>query len=642
MTWTKRSPYVSGLSLRDFDSLSRDTTNLVRNLHVKLGSNSVMLDLGRWCYSKTRRQKRTNKFKNSSNFEVKTNSFITNSELMVLRYFEYLVWLKNSNKTEQTILHKFYLFNYFQSWAKIKCIQKMPEAEFWNNVIKQYSDYLLERIRLKKIGYSTASKRQQEVLRALSWMYEYNDKNIAEGIYIIRNLDAATPSSTTIDEQTLQSALKYYTSVFSELSDVALKFKQYPFELALPNQKTWYFPSAKQPVLLETIEGNILNTKKIHHSAYDYRNGKIKSITDVCAQSKIRSLSHRRSYAKAKVRRARTTINEVNRDKLHPLRVHCAYRASLSFILLFFANTGMNLSQVANLTFDENNFQKFRTHADFVAVKFRAREKTITSRISPIFLKEFHIYLKVRKYILVSLKVKAVDHLFFTIRKNCIAPLEQDFSYVIRNEMRKINPTHQYLTSSQLRLFKTDNLIRQAGPIIAAQIMQNEVTTAVKHYANGSPASTAKEFTSFFNSYKSLLSSRNDKTTNLPSGQCGSFGNPTKSIYPAINEPDCQRFQGCLFCEHFSVLPDEKDLRKLLSYKHLINSTKHTSMSSEHREKVFGSTIKRLDQYIEAISTSEELTPKQFKKVSTDVYENENLSEFWMSKYRLFTELGVI
>ena len=97
-----------------------------------------------------------------------------------------------------------------------------------------------------------------------------------------------------------------------------------------------------------------------------------------------------------------------------------------------------------------------------------------------------------------------------------------------------------------------------------------------------------------------------------------------------------------MFCYKYFVHADEVDIRKLISYKFCINSTRHLSESIEDFNTRFGETIRIIDAIIEHVSSLSEDKKTMVDFVKVDVEKYGNIENYWQRKLEMLINIGVV
>jgi hypothetical protein len=120
-------------------------------------------------------------------------------------------------------------------------------------------------------------------------------------------------------------------------------------------------------------------------------------------------------------------------------------------------------------------------------------------------------------------------------------------------------------------------------------------------------------------------------------GHCHGFGSPEPLADKVPVQPNCSDSGGCMFCFHRVLIAGEEDARKVASAAYVMEQLILGPMHAEALQPL----ISKCDEDLEKMAAFPgcRAIVDMAKK---DVYENENLTEFWADKYQLFLELGIL
>jgi hypothetical protein len=124
-------------------------------------------------------------------------------------------------------------------------------------------------------------------------------------------------------------------------------------------------------------------------------------------------------------------------------------------------------------------------------------------------------------------------------------------------------------------------------------------------------------------------------------GGCTSKNQPRAIIAAPPIEPDCKRSEGCLFCDKFRVHADEKDALKLLSAKYVVEQTSRLATSAEEYDRVFGATLKRIDQILFDMGAANPAIANDLERLAKKVAMGE-MDSYWGLKMEELIEMGVL
>ena len=368
--------------------------------------------------------------------------------------------------------------------------------------------------------------------------------------------------------------------------------------------------------------------------AYDYINGRLASIEELLPRYGSRN-------ARGALLRAQRAMAAANADLQHRSRRDRAMVAHNAFVLLFIANTGMNLAQVLELSWNAD-YEVGVERQGFRVIKGRAGNKAVHFEITAAFLPKLKRHLALRHYLLDG---AACDRLFFGLRPGLIGPPERMKDYALDHLfglLRMIDPQQPKVTPRQWRAAKSDWLIRNKDPATAALVLQNSERTTLRAYAAGSESTHIHEMSDFFARIANLVVNNGKpivRGTDLAVGACALFGapHPVEGNVPAI--PDCRRPEGCLFCDKFRVHADERDTRKLLSCRYCIQQTAHLAASEEQFHRLFNPILGRIQAILDEVDRRE---AGMVERVRREVEEEGELDPYWAGKLEMLMALELV
>lgn len=609
------------------------STVLIEELIVDFETRSLTLDFGSRCYLKrdaSRRQFAKSHFCIIDSICEQRKKFISRA---VELFSEQIVNKKRRKNTVYTCARSLLLFvdfcdsnlnsNFYQDIAKTRV------------AVKLYFSLIEERVKNGQFGNNTAVVEQKNIL---SFFSDYFDVDTFQpGLRLLMHDSNLAQHATVPDEIRQTEVLTLTNSLFSSISKFVVNFEKYPLCIDIPaylnwkNSKLWVFPNV---VKFMTPEMRLKRASmKRPNWIYDYENGCLLSKSEVLEQTGL-------ALSQQNFNQVKSSFDKANSDKFDQHRRSLAVIAHNCFLLQFQAATGMNLTQIENLTWEDSykidyDIQGFRT------VKARANNKEVFFHITASFLNSFKEYLKLRKYLLNA----AAEFNFLFISLNKLGELSKLNGYQaavsLFNSLRKIDPKIEKITSRNWRAAKFDFLINKTDISTAALLMQNSEKTLVKHYSEGSSTKAAVEMSDFFERLSTTVDF--EKTTDMVStsvGECADFGKPSIFQVEMPVAPDCKTPEGCLFCKHYKVHADEVDVRKLLSLKLCILKTQHLSQSIEHYELILGPVVTRIDEILIFIGSHSEHYMDIIQTIKNEVFDEGQLDSYWTRKYEMLVGLG--
>jgi len=637
MTWVERKTVSYKLEDLPFDDEGKLTVINPSSVKVLIPGYVYPVDIGAWCYTERRRPYKDTSSDKCSIVEVRPESFRKARVSFARQYLEYLSCHLKLGKSPRSLASTYGQFAVFIKW----CDKNMPEAIDNNFIIREaflgFSDELIHKVRANVISINTAATSQHVVTAALEWIYGDKQHCLFEGVRRISRSRFATKNTEPPNERDAKAALQTYLSIFLQITDFVVNFVKYPIELHLPHGNYWFFP--KEVPFMHSSEA-----KGKRFFGYNYNEGRLNSEDEVLQEIKLKvTIVPSGRLARDVFNRARQNMLSANTNQYHHRRVKGATLAMQSFIMLFSANTGMGLGLMANLGWEGDEYDVAIEKQGFKTIKHRAGNKMVSFLVTSNFLAVFRKYLKLRAYLLESHSGQSCNYLFFRVINGKLLPLSMDVSTHFNIRLNTLFDLDIKITTRQWRAYKSDWLIRNSDLVTTAMILQNTPDTVLKHYTAGSEATAISELTSYFEQFNKKLIIRNNELSKSTSvGQCISIDIPINIAEISGFKPDCKKPEGCLFCKQYAVHADEADIRKLLSFKYVIEQGRPLATSNEHYQDLFSPVIARIENIIEAILASNQAMKEVQVRMSKEVYDFEQLDPFWAGKLKMLVDMELI
>lgn len=329
--------------------------------------------------------------------------------------------------------------------------------------------------------------------------------------------------------------------------------------------------------------------------------------------------------------------------------------ACMAFAGLAFIDSGANLAVLAQLEepddLDEQLTQPDRISLTLKAVKFRASGKLVEVHLSATTITRIKTYLLIRQS-LVDYFGEDISPIFIQCsysipRKDPtnIVPLNKNFLKTLRRRFAVTGVDLSNLTLRQLRAFKQQELVARTALPVAAKLMGHSIKTAVHAYSNANDGRRRSEISSFLGSLekKVLETSRGaisgESLKVIPIGSCVEHGKPSRSSVSTIVEPNCNKVEGCFFCDNYRVHADELDLRKLMSCRRVLQQIVHLNSDSLKAYRVYTAICDRIDALLEQLKRRNSAA---YEAVRIDVEENGELTNYWARKLQQLHLLGML
>jgi len=338
------------------------------------------------------------------------------------------------------------------------------------------------------------------------------------------------------------------------------------------------------------------------------------------------------------------------------MKISYANLAINAFRKAFIGVTGANQSITIRAL--ANGFQEIAPKKGMrcYATKLRGKNKTVEISFGIKFQEYFKLYLEFRNYIAAlyqsNLDLQAKDLLFFEIvvdKKNSfLRPLDIETASKYRkkyfNTFKEETFTDQALRNNVAQCYL--NLTNDTYS--TAEKLGNTPTTVAKHYSDITFEEMGNALTIFFTKLDqaSIFQSRKTaepinvkinlkNTASIPLGSCEDK-NP-RLIDHFTNDsiiPDCNRTESCLFCEHYVIHTNDVDLRKLLSFEHII---KLMNLNTTEMNQI----LFRINEIINLIRVNHPEIANKINDIQNEVNEG-FYDSHWENHLSLLIDLGAL
>jgi len=520
----------------------------------------------------------------------------------------------NKNITINSLMR--YLIQ-FVNWMNT---EEIPYVRNINNAVKifyNYTRFLRTEIRVGNISQSEAHSKHTGAYKLLSTVFNDKENKLLSTVKLIKNIRNNKLVKSSDEDK--QYHYNFYYNFFHQVTDFLLNNTPYPLKLKLSNKEIWCLPSVKV----------FFKDNKNFPIAFDPENGKIrslKSLQSICNYEND-------NIAKSNIKRFKQTLDNAN-IKRSSKRQDLASHALKAFYILFLTNTGMNDSTAATLPW-KDEYEIDDIQYKFKNIKYRAGNKLVEFQIKSKFVQDFKRYLELRKYLLNGYDI---EYLFF-IGYDKTARISNNLkngvfsSYINKLFKTTLDSNLPNISSKQLRVNKTNQVIKQNGIIAASQLLQSSISTIMKSYLGESTESSAEQLDNYFDKLNENIFSVSTNDVSINIGKCSS---------PEIIKLKTKTPENCLFCEHFRMHIDEEDLQKLYSLKYLINESKYLAKNEEHFNCVYGNVYKRIKNIEDLIIDNNKNNIEILKRIESDVFEHENLHPYWEHKLDMLISIGML
>lgn len=344
------------------------------------------------------------------------------------------------------------------------------------------------------------------------------------------------------------------------------------------------------------------------------------------------------------------------RSSYGPLRL--MELACVAYTGLVLADSGANLS-VLQAYEEPDDLEAQLAKPDRVnltqkAVKFRAGGKKIEVHLSATTITRLKTYLKVRQQLIDFLECKDIGPLFIRCSYDehnlmgepvNICEIDRNFLFYIRRKCIRLGVNLPNVTLRQLRAYKQQDLVRRAPVTVAAMIMGHSVKTAVQAYSTAQYATHRGEIAKFLGSLQKTIIEVPDSPTEqisktvIPIGLCIDHGQPLPTNSVAEVTPDCNRVEGCFFCDNYRIHADTEDMRKLMSCRQVLKYIVSLDGDTVRASRIYTAVVDRIDSLLRELRRRQ---PETFENVRVEIEERRQLTRYWANKLQQLHLLGML
>ncbi|MFV7443448.1 hypothetical protein ACNPMZ_12070 [Acinetobacter pittii] len=357
-------------------------------------------------------------------------------------------------------------------------------------------------------------------------------------------------------------------------------------------------------------------------------------------------------------------LNKLNSLKFHDcnVKVKLANIAILAFAKSLIAVTGVNESVLYELKVDKFEVLSSQKGMRAYGNKMRAGGKNISIEFGLKFVKFYKLYLELREFLLNNfedIKTKGVeDKLLFNIpsKKNSVrdkfSKLDNNFLNQYNEDLRdvfKISP----ITNRMLRKNVSVNYLDISNDqLLTAEKLGNSPKVILNNYTTIAFDEIAIQLSSFYEAQNkssilryryndkiigvNLKNNREiDKSKSTPIGQCKDYNPSLKEEFTKDSiQPNCSKFETCLFCENYVIHVNNTDIRKILSLRMLLNNIKNKTNEVDQ-------IIYRINEILDYICIEIPFTKTTIQLINKNIEEG-FLDDFWMAHLQLLVDLEEI
>lgn len=605
--------------------------------------NGQTVDLGCLCYLRRAMENR----KLGEGTLVDLTSFYRERaaqvEVLIQRANEW----RRCGQRPTTVYSKFARFKRFMDWCDVSGhIHVLRDFAGAQGALRAHTARTRQLVDQHQISNNTAAGYQSLIMLVLE-DYHGTDE-LGRGINLLAIIPGLGNSTVVPGEDEQSRALAWATCVFNGFSHLVLDRAKdgglvpMPFLLKLPpyedekRKGLWIFP-------LKHWNIEIKSTRELN-GAYDFQAGRLRTIAEVALLFPKRPLWHIRDSLEV----AQGIIDEANSNPENWFRMRQGMLAMSAFYLMFMSATGQNEAQALEIPWSEDMPNSVRSPSierqGFRQIKYRAGGRIVSFEVGIRFMPQLRRFLQLREFLLMG---KHCDFLFFRYRGLNIAQ-ESEVAQAVRPLLRFYRSLRHFgaelpkVQTRGWRAAKQNFVIRSTNdPVLSASMAQHSIPTALCSYNNGDEVTHQKEMGAYLGQMGRVVLTNKAK---LPGSQQRALGTCMRPAEPAPTAPitpiavDCKRAEGCLFCGHFRVHADERDVRKLLSARQCIRITGQYCASVEEHDRVMGPILKRIDEVLEQIRAHD---PTLIQPIEFEVDLDGELDPYWSAKLDTLLALGM-
>lgn len=638
-SWEKLKPEIVSLDqiMENYhkDDDFRDLQNK-DNLVFEIGIRFI--NLGRVLFKLNRKPS----FTNNKQLEVVRSSKVKGWKNIVRWVLTYIAELSTEGKSDRTIF-------YTLDDAVIRFLCRYRDKINFNSptlkAIKAcVSDYHAEMNHQVKIydksssiglGVKSAMRRYSVAVKFFVQVLNLEDSSkLTFGLKPIKANHNQKQSAQPLSETQLTYEFNFFTKLFRQLSSIVLDEKILPCKVNLADEDYWLMP-----VRMFWMKSK-LSPPEFSCRGFNYQTGKIPTFGELRSEprhSAICNTELRNSIQKA--------VNATSRENAYYsyVRKSLAAWSCKAYFMHFLIITGENDSTAATLLFSKD-YKTSKHEVNFKSIKWRSNGQEVNYKIQNEFIEDFKRYLQIREY-LVSHHDPSFEKLFIGSGTNRLTALNsggQASSKLRLNFIRFLPEADLKGTSRTFRVSKSIWVRNSYGSQVSAYVLQHQLNSSLDSYTGQNDEQTAEEFTDFFEKIdEQIKQHKNPQEKETSVGACSEENIPIH-LFDQNIALDCSKSESCLFCSKYVVHSDEKDIRKLLSLKYLIEQTEALAVSKVHFNEISTDVLKQIDSYIERITSLNTDLVDVTKRVTKEVYEDENLSPYFLKKLELLEQLGVL
>ena len=518
-----------------------------------------------------------------------------------------------------------------------------------------YSKYLVDRTLLadteeESLAAHTAKQYQRNVAKLIAYVFDCHEVDIIAQAVQVQSQRYSVPV-LPIAEEDHQKTYATLLNVFLEIHRIVVQEADFPAHFQSVDEEDFYFYS-----------GFHHQTEK-HYIQFDIQSYLVKynsipTLSKMLVDFELEEDSEHRKRLRENRNQAIRKVEERNKDKRHMERERLASYGLVIGMLLFIAQTGANLDTAQQLQFDAKNILPSTKGRRFSGTKSRASGKEVQPEFGVQFEPIFRKILELREWYIQDEPCDFIFPLRNEIQQ--LGPVSYGRLQLMKKFFQRIFPRMIWITPQKWRKHTSSQYVElSAGDLLLeAEKMGHSLDTARKNYSRTSFKDAGQQISQFFHELRDVAVAKtrtveriavktlevNVDAQSLPVGACSIVSPQPKKAIGFTEQapmPNCQQFEHCLFCQHYAVHADDKDVRKLLSLKSLLGYVKQKATDLIKWEQQFGVVLHRIDEVLTELSDTYLALGERIANIQNEV-ESGDMDTYWFNHFELLIDLGWI
>lgn len=636
-----------------FLHISDSNRQIVKHEHLllviqdKTASFSLkILDIGTFFFRKREFYETVSDDEISASFDEKRRYFLK-------CFTDYLLQMNGSDLSKWLF---YYIIKIFLDWVDNQ--KKNFDLSNRDSVIdayRRYSKHLVDRTLLtdtakEHLAAHTAKIYQRYVAKLIAYVFDCHEVDIMTQAVQVQSQRYDVPV-LPLAEKDHQKNYATLLNVFLEIHRIVVQEADFPAHFQSIDEEDFFFYSGFHH---QTEKQHIQFDMQSYLSKYAV----IPAFSKILADFELAEDSEHRKRLRENRNQAIHKLQQRNEDKRHGERERLASYGLVIGMLLFIAQTGVNLDTAQQLQLDTMEVLPSTHGRRFSGTKSRAGGKTVYPEFGVQFEPIFRKILQLRNW---YLQDESCDFIF--LQRNEMLKFVPIGHYKLQNIKRflqRIFPKFFWITPQQWRKHVSSQYVELSDGdlLLEAEKMGHGLDTAWKNYSRTSFKDAGQQISQFFNELRevAVVQTRTVEhiavktidvavdTHSLPVGSCHTQRpQPEKALGFTENAPtpNCQQFEHCLFCQHYAVHADDEDVRKLLSLKTMLGYVKQKATNLLKWEQQFGVVLHRIEEVLTELSDTYVALRERIIVIQDEV-ESGDMDAYWLNHFELLLEMGWI